>query len=1183
MIAIQGINIKTDDEIFSNASIGLYSINNRLSLPEAASIGMYYRMNAGTGTSIYDESGNDVTGTLTPGAWVDSKRGFGKCVEFDGTAGNITIPQTFNYDTYSIAAWVYIDSDGEGSDSRIWDSGNDFIQISAEAGGFVKITFKVDYGAGTDATANTGVTVPISTWTHVLCTHDNGTGANKIYINGADVTAGAVAGVGTHTTILGAWTVGNSTVSGNSMDGKIDNFIFWGAKALTSGNVTTVYGMATSPPNFRWIETAPQNATTLTWLSSFIMQGGVGGMSEGGDLRLYGGLAKRGNTSVTVDNSALLWNTLSTIGMDLQGLKAEVWEFVDDGASPDGVQLFAGKIDDISWNETDYLMTIRNSYDERKSNLGTVVDVNDSRFTNASDADVGRNIPVTLGRNDNSKFKLIRITNTETIYNASEILGITVTSPTDFIPKMFKVNAITDGVTFDLKVANTITIDSLSILQSFLVGKYIKIIEGDNNEGAYRKIATVAERSAAAGTLAITITQWFDATSPAYGIDTSTWVAISGVDISYMPDTWDLYSYYSSDGDILSGSNIDLFIYDNGYSQLPSYAIITDITSSNTLIETESTFFIADPRSIFGYKIIPVDSVALIDSVARFGLTEGVGNWSKKEGTYWYSGDGLTQLISTTGTIDNVTDGNSTTGYNIKVAINLATSDTMYLLVGLKFDFPVIPDNFNFDDIYMLINSSITYNVTPNGKSLEFRSARFVNGVIAGDSTDINPTGNSTNNIIDEYLSNGPVDATNQSFFLQRTGGTVSNHGYKLFKLSSVDGRDKYSSLNNGVFWYWFQYTAAGGPISDFTGMDFTFNEFALMATKSKTIGSDLYTTVRGRIYNDTWGGRKISALAISNPIDALEHVCRLQNWQEVDPAPALGWGKAYATNAAINAGDDAEGDFDYSELDPWRNMWYGRQFLTASEAESDFIKNEICRVYGLVQYVGTDGSESINTMASIGGSLDTITLADITNMGDIIEPSVEDIFVEPTVEYGFDAGYNKFLNQISITHADADIYDSTYVTGVTSDTDAENLWNLAHALWPKCRTINKPSATWTGLHGVTREADAIRILQARLEWMANPRIDIDVSYETGRLWFFSKHINIQLPHQTNNQEVECLLEKVNRDKNNNKVSVTMIILDNLPSISYFVQDTFKSGTVLDYWQDTFSAGSNNSVQDTAG
>jgi len=69
---------------------------------------------------------------------------------------------------------------------------------------------------------------------------------------------------------------------------------------------------------------------------------------------------------------------------------------------------------------------------------------------------------------------------------------------------------------------------------------------------------------------------------------------------------------------------------------------------------------------------------------------------------------------------------------------------------------------------------------------------------------------------------------------------------------------------------------------------------------KNLDIKDAIYSPMSGRIFDDTWDGRKTAANQIIGPVPILEQVNRLQNWSENNKSPADGWGKGYAQGAKI-------------------------------------------------------------------------------------------------------------------------------------------------------------------------------------------------------------------------------------------------------------------------------------------
>ena len=175
----------------------------------------------------------------------------------------------------------------------------------------------------------------------------------------------------------------------------------------------------------------------------------------------------------------------------------------------------------------------------------------------------------------------------------------------------------------------------------------------------------------------------------------------------------------------------------------------------------------------------------------------------------------------------------------------------------------------------------------------------------------------------------------------------------------------------------------------------------------------------------------------------------------------------------------------------------------------------------------------------------------------------------------------NKFTETLKITNVEQSTYASGYVTGfkTTGGNEREAIWDTARALYKKTRVINEPPSELTNLYWVRNELDAKEYLETWLDWMLKRRISFSVSYAKGKDWHVCKHVSVDFPHQTNSQATECMIEKIRKAKNDNKVDVTLIFLDELSTTPYRVQDTYKS-TYLDEWQDTYTEGVTTDIID---
>jgi hypothetical protein len=157
-------------------------------------------------------------------------------------------------------------------------------------------------------------------------------------------------------------------------------------------------------------------------------------------------------------------------------------------------------------------------------------------------------------------------------------------------------------------------------------------------------------------------------------------------------------------------------------------------------------------------------------------------------------------------------------------------------------------------------------------------------------------------------------------------------------------------------------------------------------------------------------------------------------------------------------------------------------------------------------------------------------------------EPKIENIFCEPIVNYNWDAGAEKFNSQLKVTNTDANAWSAAYTPGFTAG-DGETIWGYCHALRQLYRDIEPCPPDFSDQSMLTLYADAVAYLTAKLFWMENKRIAFSVNYAKGEDYHFAQHVMLTLPHQTDGDPVECVIERVKKDKNNNLVELKLVIL----------------------------------------
>lgn len=231
-------------------------------------------------TAVDDKASNN--GTATAVTYVDGK--FGKCASFNGTTSSISVPANSSINITSmgacrLSAWVYVDSDGENDEGRIFDKFSSTnvgyrLYTYGQSGSTVKLKFEVGYDT-TNGFIATSTTMSTGAWHKIDAIH-NSDKSLDVYIDGA------IASYTTDTTGVGTLSddsavvlyFGNNSAGTRTFDGEIDDLrIYDGSFTADELEIKPILGLTTfsvgSTYNkpIRAIDTKIQelNSNTLTW------------------------------------------------------------------------------------------------------------------------------------------------------------------------------------------------------------------------------------------------------------------------------------------------------------------------------------------------------------------------------------------------------------------------------------------------------------------------------------------------------------------------------------------------------------------------------------------------------------------------------------------------------------------------------------------------------------------------------------------------------------------------------------------------------------------------------------------------------------------------------------------------------------------------------------------------------
>jgi hypothetical protein len=303
------------------------------------------------------------------------------------------------------------------------------------------------------------------------------------------------------------------------------------------------------------------------------------------------------------------------------------------------------------------------------------------------------------------------------------------------------------------------------------------------------------------------------------------------------------------------------------------------------------------------------------------------------------------------------------------------------------------------------------------------------------------------------------------------------------------------------------------------------------------------------------WWGREFSTAdfgsgatdLIEKSQDVLNHVCRLQNFdQDKLTPPYTGWGFSYLANySTVIDNTPTYGGLQYV-ADSSNQLICSSQINTLAKASTKSLKSTLCKEAWFISATDGEGKEKVYPMEKAFDTSMSRTKITLYNTTDrkitVKDRSSTDIFCTPYVQYNRDEGSGKFLNKITISTPESDTYSAGYVTGVTSATEAQELWNKAESLYSKYLIKNDFPESMAKLYWVKDEASAIIYLNNLLDWMGGTdsgfvdrrEISLKLPYEFAKTNGFDigSLVSIDLPFMSSSLKLNGIINKVNYSLN---------------------------------------------------
>ena len=927
----------------------------------------------------------------------------------------------------------------------------------------------------------------------------------------------------------------------NSEENTIDYIS--GSTLYMTNNLAHTYNIADSPrvdmnSSFKWIQNSVVGV--FSWCDTMLAANGIGEVTKYVDLRNGGNAEGQSSGELRIKNTASFHQYINDNAITLNNAACHIYEFISNTPT----QVYIGVCEEPTWDSLIYRIAIRGYYNKRISSLAyytsedICLPVSFGEFLTYWDTD-GSVLA-------NNFAKALRTEKVEAYFDTADVPDL---APDPASSKIFRwlSNGPIVGLQHNIRVANSMNA-AMSPIANYVNHKYLYIMEGPN-EGQYRYIEDCYWASDS-GYISITIDNYFE--NP---LTVDTWVRIVDIKRTYSLDNWTCKGFIDQAGVPITSTFPSLYVWDEVFRKIPDFAYTAAVTMNSMSILAK--FFDGNPDSLFSYIILPCSNAILTPEVATAWEIPGWNRW--RDGLYY------TQIIL--GITENhipdaadlalITDKNTNTYCNTSISLQTgATHQPCWVGLSFEFNLPSLPAaDFTFDTAYFISRGFLSAPYTSDGigvcptqahHDLHFYVKRFTGGyrtITLQQTKDetTNHMNSYVHNLLDEYCV--PEATTNNQYFytdIPVAGAARNRTLYSKFEIPDCDSRELYESLVKGMLLWKVEvassYRGMGmGWINSTTipptvecPLIVNLHELAVLFEASYDIADEIFTLFQSRVYNSTWdiaGTRRVTTDLIDNPIDMLEHICRLQNWSDRGSEPASGWGKDYAGGAMINTTL-----FDHSDLDTIRAYNINRQITDESEMTTDELKQSLCRDYNLISYTDKDGYECVVPLLTDTIATDNITLADIVDRMriSVVEPKPSDIYVEPFVNYAYDSGSGNYQKQISITNASAPLYNASYVTGLEA-VDMQPYWEKCHALWQRSGSVEVPPSELTDLMWCNGEHDDETAQMRFKNWIDSMNlkiIKINLHYNEAKDWELGHLFNLTLPHQTDGAQWKCRLCK---------------------------------------------------------
>jgi hypothetical protein len=915
-----------------------------------------------------------------------------------------------------------------------------------------------------------------------------------------------------------------------------------------------------------------------------------------------GDVANIDGLNLKIKNTSKFWVQFITAfgeNASLHGSKVTIYEMVDNGlGGSTSTILYVGYCDLPSFDKSTYKIPVRGSGDVRTAYLTKPITNDFLVYDNVSlginqsyveDDAIGKTLPITFGEHGKAYF--LKTGDRETLGETTTNFGV---------HNSFPVVSKYDSYSYDIKIARDDT-TSISNTITGLINYgscFLKVIEGTGSS----EVSLITDYTFLAfNVLRVTLDHPFSVEDGLVADDSI--VQFVEVIKQYNGDFWQCGGFYK-DGNKVT-YNQDIFAFNSGFNLIPSNSIQADIYNSkeNTLVDSPKFY---EDDNLIGFEIIQ-------DKRATKVFADQANYWFDSSWVYFSPLGCLVPSGSINNgsyTINTDTAGNTTTNDWSEPAI--WDVDLNLGIGGINRDFIKayeieVPDDIpsSFDSAHLVLtfdfdstaDANIDFNIVKkrwweSSNTELYRKNIFLNG--------------SNSFSFDNFPFNYDSEILSRYFWAAED--QVIGSSPAIFKYSGyirtdlqVNSREELEAVKTLLFYMKFEGSVGSQNIQiNVKSAGFCFK-------KSSDTSKGVYTEFKGRLWDSNvyptlgWTTSEL----INSPIEAMAHARLLQNYSNDGvAAPSGGWGTDYngeATTTLLNLSQNTTGSFyhlDFSSFG-WNDCEISKQVTDSKDSTTKSLCKNICNQFFLASWVNNTGLECVGQIAQKSSLTisETITQAQMIKWGSRREQDSRNIFVEPSVSWGYNSITKTFKGTISITNVssnltlESDKADAVKGLEGFSDSYKAMLWDMCKALYKYYGVINEAPKILSEQTWIGKITDADWYLRKWLRFMGvgivdgvakvvpKTYFDFSVPYEVGRLWDIGTRINVKVPNITDNSPYEAFIYSIKKNIANKmpSIDVKVILFDQDTIEEFDIQDSYDS--TLDTWQDSTNSGETN-IQD---